>query len=310
MSGLGLDQQVRNSCLYKGTIRHRRFTPVANQFKYRMFMWYIDLDELDQVIKQHWFVREGKLGIASFHREDYFGEKGENLKLEVLKAVQSFYQKNQQASPEVSSVRMLTHVRYFGVVINPVSFYYCFDKQDQLQVILAEITNTPWGEKHTYILPCSNLNTEAQPTKTYRTNDRLPLIASQLRQNTVQFDFEKAFHVSPFNPMQMDYRWVFKAPSEKLTVHMDNLIHAGASDDTEQLDQATLDDVSKHFDATLNMTREPLTKALGSLAMQPIITLKVALGIYWQALRLFLTGVPLHPHPDRQVTEIESTGVE
>lgn len=288
---------VAHSCLFNGTIRHRRFTPVLNRFKYQMFMWYIDLDEVDTLAQTLWFFRKGRFGIASFNRADYVGDSEKDLKTEVLKAVQAFYENNGRALPDISSVRMLTHIRYFGLVINPVSFYYCFDAQNNLKAIVAEITNTPWGEKHRYILPSENEiksadKSQAVNSEKYTTNDASTLTSTKLRSGTVRFDFEKSFHVSPFNPMQMDYRWVFKTPSEKLAVHMDNIIHAGHSSDT-----AAGDAPEKHFDATLNMTQEPLDKALGLLLKQPVVTVKVALGIYWQALKLWLKRSPFYDHP-------------
>jgi DUF1365 family protein len=98
----------------------------------------------------------------------------------------------------------------------------------------------------------------------------------------LRFALDKTFHVSPFMPMDVDYDWRFTPPGERLTVHMNSRVGG------EQV-----------FDATLALRRAPLTgRALAaSLARFPIMTARVAAGIYWQALRLWWKGTPFHPHP-------------
>jgi len=157
-------------------------------------------------------------------------------------------------------VRLLTNLRYLGFVFNPVSFYYCFGA-DGLEAIVAEITNTPWGERHAYVLDCRNQG------------------------ESNQFVFGKAFHVSPFLPMNMVYKWVFNAPAERLQVRMDNIGQG-----------------KRHFKALLELEARPLETVRRVLWRYPLMTHKVAAAIYYQAGRLWLKGMPFFTHPQKRRT--------
>lgn len=297
-------EALKHSCLFDGKVRHRRFTPVDNVFKYSMFMWYIDLDELHALVRSKWYLRLNRLGLVSFHCSDYFGgsyadssilsatkssvrkQAVEHIKTAVAKRVQAFYAKNGRDCPEIKSVRLLTHLRYFNIIFNPVTFYYCFDANDALIAILAEIENTPWGERHSYVLPFTVSDQSAIDGK-YVSLDDAPIVVTRLRDDALSFTFDKQFHVSPFNPMDMKYRWVFKAPSQKLAVHMDNTVV-----------RANDREIEKHFDATLGLKQVTMANAGRVILKQPFMTLKVVAGIYWQALKLYIKRSPFYDHPD------------
>jgi DUF1365 family protein len=250
-----------NSGVYRGTIRHRRFTPARREFRYRMFMLYLDLDELPAVFDGRWLWSARRFAPAWFRRADYLGSPSVPL----AHAVRDLVAERTGQRP-AGPIRLLTHLRYWGFVQNPVSFYYCFDPAGaELQTMVAEITNTPWGERHAYVV-------RANPAS-----------------DSHEARFDKAFHVSPFMPMDQRYEWRFDTPGDRLRVHMTNL-RGG----------------ERVFDATLLLRRAPMTGPVlaGCLARHPWMTASVFAGIYSQALRLWLRRVPFHPHPARRRSDV------
>ena len=245
------------SCLYKGWVRHRRYAPRAHEFRYEVCLLYLDLAELPQVFDRHWLWSTRRPALARWHRRDHFGDPAEPLDASIRSLVED------RGVPRPGGpIRLLTNPRYFGYGFNPVSFYYCFDGSDaRVETVVAEVNNTPWGERHCYVLPtAANLGS-----------------AEKMR-----FRFGKEFHVSPFMPMDMDYDWRFGAPGGRLLVHMENWREGRAV-----------------FDATMSLEREPIgSRALaGALAGYPFMTARVVTAIYWQALRLWLKRIPFHTHP-------------
>jgi len=249
-----------NSALYSGWIRHRRFGPARNDFRYRIFMSYIDLAELPRVFDGRWLWSARRPALAWFRRKDFLGPA--HLPLDT--AVRALIQERIGVRP-TGPIRLLTHLRHFGYSFNPVSFYYVFDATDsRVETIVAEITNTPWKQRHAYVMPVATAARAAGDA-------------------AWRFSFEKQFHVSPFMPMDMRYEWCFGAPAHGLHVHMENW-QAG----------------QPQFDATLNLRREEMTAGVMARALIhfPLITARVSALIYWQALKLLCKRVPFHSHPD------------
>ena len=243
--------------VYEGVVRHRRSVPHPHAFEYRMAQLYLDLDEVDRAFAQRWLWSAGRCNVAQFRRSDYLGPAD----LPLAEAVRRRVQQATGHRPR-GPVRLLTHLRYFGYVFNPVSFYYCYDRDGEtLIAIVAEITNTRWKERHAYVLPIETARVQGR---------------------ALHWSFPKTFHVSPFMPMAREYAWRFTAPGEQLFVHMD-VLHEGR----------------REFDATLALKRRPLSG--GSLARvlwrYPLMTAQVIGGIHWQALRLWVKRNPIHEHP-------------
>lgn len=241
---------MSESAIYLGRLSHARLAPTRHAFSYRLSMLYLDLDEVSTMPSSLLFGIEAARPL-SFRRRDYLGKPDRPLKQAVLDEVERVL----GVRPE-GPVRLLTQVRAFGYVFNPVSFYYCFSKGgDGVQAVVAEITNTPWGERHRYVLSAGQDGASAR--------------------------FAKAFHVSPFFPMEQTYDWRFSAPGERLSVGMAN----------EQEGRTV-------FRARLALVRRPLSAALlARVAVGlSLVGWRVHAAIYLQALRLWLKGAPVFAH--------------
>ncbi len=238
-----------DSAIFEGWVRHRRYLPCHHSFTYSLYMMYLDLAEL----------ASGDLPALAgcrrrFRRTDHFGDPARALDECIRDLVQA-----QTGRSVRGPVRLLTHLRQGGYVMNPVCFYYCFDESgSELEAIVAEVHNTPWGEMHAYVLD------RAEGQSIHR--------------------FAKAFHVSPFMKMAQQYAWRFNRPDKSLVVHMEN------EESAARVFDATL--VLKRKPLTRSNVR------LMSLK-HPWSTRAVISRIYIQALKLWIKRVPVQPHPNR-----------
>lgn len=248
-----------NSAIYEGTVHHRRLTPVEHAFRYRVGMLYVDLDELPAAldVTPLWSARRGAL--AGLRRKDYLGDSRASLRDEVRDLVA-----RRLGERPLGPVRLLTMPRTFGRSFNPVSFYFCFESgrdaegDRSVSAIVAEVTNTPWGERHSYVMDARG----GGPV--------------------VRDDLDKAFHVSPFMGMDHRYRWSVTVPGEGLSVRIDS------EREGQPAFEATLS-LRRRPLTGRNLNR--------LLVRFPFAALRVLALIYGQALRLRFKGATYFPKP-------------
>jgi len=248
------------SALYTGWVRHRRLGPRAHAFRYPLFMALLDLGELREAFRGRWLWGVERRAFVSFRRADHFGDPTRPLDDCVRELVE-----RETGQRPAGPVRLLTHLRFAGYVFNPVSFFYCYAADGEaLEAVVAEVNNTPWGERHCYVLPAGT-GAGAGPG------------AGDIVRHT-----PKRMHVSPFMPMGLDYEWRLDAPRARLAVHM-----------------RCLQEGAELFNATMLLRRRPLQAAAmaATLLRFPLMTARVVLAIHWQALVLWLKRVPFYAHP-------------
>ena len=236
----------------------------------------LDLAELDEVFCGRWLWGVERWRLASFRRADHMGDPAVPLE----KCARDLVERECGRRP-VGRIRLLTHLRYFGYCFNPVSFYYCFDAADEHVVaVVAEVNNTPWGERHCYVLDARAAGREAAPPHVDGTG-------------LTHWHSDKRMHVSPFMPMDLQYEWALAAPAARLAVQM------RCSRNGELL-----------FDAALALRRRPIAgpAMAATLLRFPWMTARVILAIHWQALLLWLKRVPYHVHPELRSGATNTTG--
>jgi DUF1365 family protein len=232
----------------------------------------LELEELDAVFANHWLWSTTSMAFARFRKDDHLTEfrSMESLRARVLAVL-----RRSGVQGEIGAVRLLTQLRYLGFAMNPVSFFYCYDLSgSRLVSVIAEVNNTPWGQQHVYVIPANNEGN---------------------RSNVSADEIRKTFHVSPFMPMQMSYRMTFSQPAEKLGVRIENQV---LRDDETAFGEPT---DKKALDVTMVLNRKPLTSRNlhWMLVKYPLVSFKIFVGIYWQAILLYLKKIPFYPHPGK-----------
>ena len=246
-----------HSAIYEGWVRHIRHRPARHAFQYRLFMAYIDLDELDQVFSGRWLWSTRRPAIARFLPGDHLDGSCEDLAEGIRELV-----RERSGLRLGGPVRLLTHLRYFGYIFNPISIYYCFEKDDPVpRCYVLEVSNTPWKERVCYVLPAAD---------------------TRSRRRGQLFEFNKEMHVSPFIPMDMSYRCWICGPGERLSLSIEVL----------KAQQATLQ-------TSVALARRPVSGGVlaRTLLRYPLMTANVTLRIHLNALSLWLKGVKPLAHP-------------
>lgn len=247
-----------NSAIYTGHVRHRRFTPKTRVFRHSIRYLYLDLAEIPALFDRRLLLSMRAPALLHFRRSAFLGPRDLPLDEAVRRKVEEASGRRPRGP-----IRLLTQIGAFGITFNPVSFYYCFDETgDHITDIVAEITNTPWGERYAYVLRA---------------------------ENGADFEFEKRFHVSPFLDMDQRYRWRFSAPGGTIAIQMENRA-VGASESG---------DSSPIFDATLTLRRRAWSpRALAAnFLFHPFHAIGTLALIYAHAFVIWARGIPFVPHP-------------
>lgn len=265
-----------HSCLYEGSVRHRRMGAVEDEFRYPLFMAYLDLDELPSCFDRAWLWSARRPALAWFRRSDYLGDPS----LPLADAVRELVAERTGTRPD-GPIRLLTHLRYFGKSFNPVSFYYCFAAEgERVIAVVADVTNTPWGESHSYVMGVDHAADHGT--------------AAMMRAR-----FDKQLHVSPLMGMDHVYDWRLTEPGEQLLVHIES--HSAGGSLCPAASKPEGGAGKSVFDATLSLHRRELTpNALRSVLLRyPFLTARILARIYTHALRLKLRGAKYFSHPER-----------
>jgi DUF1365 family protein len=240
--------------IFTGHVRHRRFAPKRHQFSYKLFMFWFDLANINTTFKDIKHVSIEKFNWFSFRRKNYLHESSIPLDEYARQLVMNRY----TIYPK-GNIYLLTQLSCLGYCFNPISIYFIFDEANKnLDYLILEVTNTPWGERHNYVLKHS-----AKP-----------------KNEIYSYRFQKELHVSPFMSMNYTYQLNLKLSKQKIVVHMENFSEG-----------------KKNFDATLSLKAQDNSAIKKAFWRHPLITYKVVTAIYWQALKLWMKGVPFHAHP-------------
>lgn len=195
--GDGLDTVLQNA-IYFGDVKHERYVESGHRFKYRVFLLWLRVAEVDQPQLRFPLVSRRRFGIVSLRASDYMAHRSEGslqarLQGEINAKLGKIW---------TGEAYLLAQPRYLGFVMNPLALFYCYDSSGELAFVVGEITNTPWGERHCYVFDMNSID----------------------QKRSKDFTFPKEFHVSPFLPMNMEYTWRLTAPSQYLAVGIWNRV--------------------------------------------------------------------------------------
>lgn len=248
------------SCVYHGSIYHRRFKPKTHVFRYRVFSLYLDVDNIPATAGSLLLLSHNKWNIFSFYDTDV-GEVGSENRDPGLRDYVERHLQAQGILQRPATIKLLCYPRLFGYVFNPLVIFYCENSQGELFAILNEVHNT-FAERQVYVLALDN-DSSAHNTFPCHT---------------------KAMYVSPFTPMKMHYSFEFNQPSDQLRV----LINA--------YDEQGLMLRASMTGQRLALNNRSLLRCF---FLVPLMSFKVIVGIHWEALRLWIKRVPWFSHQDK-----------
>jgi hypothetical protein len=227
--------------------------PVGHGFRYRVFMPLVDVDALPHLLDPIPLWSARRRAPARYRRSDYLRGHGSDRPL--AEAARALVAERTGARPD-GPVLMLANPRYWGIGFNPISLFFVYGA-DRVAALIAEVTNTPWGERHCYVLPAGPGGLRGELTK--------------------------RLHVSPFMPMEQTYEWRATEPGERLTIAIANRDVRGRTVFTAGL-------ALERREITRSAMREVLFR-------YPPMTASTLARIYLNAARLKLKGAPWFSPP-------------
>lgn len=245
---------MTRSALYVGHIRHRRAGSPRHSFRYAMWHALLDLDELPQLHRRLRLWSHNRPNLTSFCDRDHLGPERLPVRIKLDRLLASH-----GAEPADGPVQLLTGLRVLGAGFNPVSFFFCSDRDEALRQVIVEVRNT-FGEACAYHLDCRHSGSAT----------------------VISGEADKVFHVSPFQPVSGRYQFRITTPGPRMTIHID-----------------VLRDGRRVFDATLTSNRRYLSDRTlaATIARHPHHALRTLGLIHWQALRLWLKKAPVISKP-------------
>ncbi|HMZ90471.1 MAG TPA: DUF1365 domain-containing protein [Chitinophagales bacterium] len=243
------------STLYTCLVMHNRLSPKKHRFNYKVFMFFWDIDNSAEIAKSHRLLSYNKGGVFSFRDRDHFKyPEGDNRNELTVRAKLNAWLKENGVVDMPEKVMLLTHIRMFGYVFNPVSFYFCYNASGDCLYVVTEISNT-FGEMKIFLI-------------------------DQKQQQSFEQEDVKYFYVSPFTDMDTSFRFKYQLPSDKLNLRIDVQDRSG-----DRFFISTLTGARR----TLSDLR-----LLWYVVRFPFITLQVIGAIHWHAFLLWLKKVPWH----------------
>ena len=237
-----------SSCIYSGLITHKRFKPKKHFFSYKIFSLLIDLSEIEDVEKKIKFFSYNKFNILSFYNIDHGPRNGNSL----TKWVKRILSK-EKINVAGGKIKLLCFPRFFGYVFNPLSVFYCYDKNLKLKAVFYEVKNT-FNEQHTYIF------------------------RSRSSSNLILHKCKKKFYVSPFIAMKTFYNFRLSKPKKNISIHI------------KQTDVNGPLLIARQVGKRIKLNSYNL---LHEFLKHPLMSLKVIVAIHFEAFRLWTKGIKL-----------------
>ena len=265
-------------CVYEGYVFHKRFRPRVHALRYSAFALWVDPLNLAQLANRNKLFSHNRFNLFSIRDRDFGSHGLSGIREELVDRLSIPGDAN-----HLAHVRLLCYPRLFGYAFNPICVYYCYRENGELMAIVYEVNNTFGERTHYPFLFSDELDSErAKVPQDDRTNEETEAEETEADRNFLPVHgCPKEMHVSPFTPMEMQYQFKSRIPDEHLSMSI-----------------RLYDDKGTMLTASFNARQQPLSDAslLRILCLYPFMTLKVTLGIHWEALRLWLKSVPWFPH--------------